>query len=168
MTIADELARLEELRRNGSLTEIEFEEAKRKALQESSSPYTAQDTSAQAFDTQQGKVAGIQEDTYCMLMHLSQLLSFSGAGIVVPIVMWLVGKDESELVRQHGARMMNWLLSSLIYVIVAGILCIVVIGFPMLIVLAILEIVFPIMAAIKCNNGVLWSYPGTIKFLDEN
>jgi len=163
MTIADELARLQELRDAGSLTESEFEEAKRKALHE-------QPQAAPVFGGAHvpGQVMGINEELYSMLMHLSQLLVVSGLGIIVPIAMWLIGKDESDFVRRQGNRMMNWFLSSLIYAVVFGLLCLVVIGIPLLMLLAILEIVFPIIAALKANNRELWSYPLAIRFFDED
>ena len=163
MTIADELARLQELRDSGALTETEFEEAKRKALHE-------QPQAASGFDGAPvaGQVMGINEELYSMLMHLSQLLVVSGLGIIVPIAMWVIGKDESDFVRRQGNRMMNWFLSSLIYMVVFGLLCLVVIGIPLLMLLAILEIVFPIIAALKANNGEFWSYPMAIRFFDED
>ncbi|MDR0327753.1 MAG: DUF4870 domain-containing protein, partial [Planctomycetaceae bacterium] len=42
--------------------------------------------------------------TYCMLLHLSQLLNciIPFAGIVVPIVLWAINKDKSTEVDQHG------------------------------------------------------------------
>ena len=82
--------------------------------------------------------------------------------------MWVLGKDQSELVHQHGNRMMNWLISSFIYGVVSALLVIFLIGVPMAIVLGILSVVFPILAALKANDGHLWSYPLTIKFLQED
>lgn len=181
MSIADELARLEELRRIGSLTEIEFEEAKRLALdsqsagQNSSSadrrpdrspnPYAAVEPgNAMAF----GEIHGIKENTWCALMHLSQLLTISGLGIVVPIVMYITSKDESEMARRQGACMMNWFISSILYAIVFLILSFFLIGIPLLILLGIVELVFPVIAAIKANDGKVWSYPGAIHFFDEH
>ena len=101
-------------------------------------------------------------------MHLSPLASWSGIGIILPIVMWAISKDESDLARRHGARMMNWLISSVIYAGVGVVLSLVFIGIPILIVLAICGIAFPILAALKCNNNELWSYPMAIRFLDED
>ena len=163
MTIADELARLQELRDAGSLTETEFEEAKRKALDE-------QPLAASGFGGGHvpGQVMGVNEELYCVLMHLSQLLVVSGLGIIVPIAMWVIGKDESDFVRRQGNRMMNWFLSSLIYAVVFGLLCLIFIGFPLLMLLAVVEIVFPIIAAVKANNGEFWSYPLAIRFFDED
>ncbi len=39
------------------------------------------------------------------------------------------------------------------------------IGGPLLIVLGVLGVVFPVIAAIKANNGVVWQYPLTIRVL---
>ena len=167
MTIADELARLEELRNNGSLTEIEFEEAKRKALDDhnqAGNPYAA----TTAPQNVPGQIHGMDEKTWCGLMHLSQLLNWSGLGIIVPIAMWIMSKDESEFARRNGAAMINWFISFFIYTTIAVILCFFLIGIPILIVLGILEIVFPIIACIKAMGGNVWPYPMTIRFLDEN
>jgi uncharacterized Tic20 family protein len=59
----------------------------------------------------------------------------------------------------------NWLISSLIYFVVSLVLTIVLIGILGLVALGIMSIVFPIIGGIKANNGELWEYPLTIKFL---
>jgi uncharacterized Tic20 family protein len=41
----------------------------------------------------------------------------------------------------------------------------VLVGILLLIALGIVAIVFPIIGAVKANNGELWEYPLTIKFL---
>ncbi|WP_161604689.1 DUF4870 domain-containing protein [Roseiconus nitratireducens] len=164
MNLSDELARLEELRRSGSLSEIEFEQAKRRVIDEHQSP------GATPFGgtSVPGQVYGLKEETWCALMHLSQLLVYSGLGIIVPIAMWLVSKDQSDASRRHGARMMNWLLSSLIYAAAGALLSMVLIGIPLLILVAILDFIFPIVAAVKANDGKLWSYPLAIRFFQED
>ncbi|MCC9599478.1 DUF4870 domain-containing protein [Stieleria sp. JC731] len=164
MTITDELDRLQQLRDQGSLTEAEFDEAKRKVLGgQTHNPY-----GSGSLHQGDGLVLGIDEKTFCTLMHLSQLLVLSMLGVVVPIGMWILGKEESDLVRRHGNRMMNWLISELIYGLVIGILCMFLVGFLLIPVIAVLGILFPIIAAIKCNNDTLWSYPLAIRFFDED
>ena len=64
--------------------------------------------------------------------------------------------------------MMNWLISSFIYLVISGLLVLVLVGIPLLIAVAILTVVFPVMAALKANEGQLWSYPLTIRFLQED
>ena len=53
----------------------------------------------------------------------------------------------------------------LLYDIIAGILCIVLIGIPILIALWILNTVLVIIASVKTSNGEFYRYPLTIRFL---
>ena len=65
----------------------------------------------------------------------------------------------------HGKMVANWMISAAIYVFVSFILMLVLVGFLTLFAVAIMGIVFPIIGAVKANNGELWEYPLTIKFL---
>lgn len=109
---------------------------------------------------------GMPLNTYCTLLHLSQLSSViaPGLGLILPIVMWATNKDKNEQIDRHGKITMNWLISAVIYSIVCIILSFVLIGIIGFVVLAILNIVFAIIAAIKANEGVSWEYPLSIKF----
>lgn len=101
-----------------------------------------------------------------LLLHLSQLLGYVAPvlGWVVPVIIWQVKKDEMPLIDAHGKNVVNWLLSSLIYWTISVILAFVLIGIPMLILMGALVIIFPIIGAIKGNNGEVWKYPGAIPF----
>ena len=59
----------------------------------------------------------------------------------------------------------NWMISATIYAIVSIVLMFVLVGFLTILAVAVMGIVFPIIGAIKANNGELWEYPLTIKFL---
>jgi hypothetical protein len=102
-----------------------------------------------------------------MFLHLSQLLNFviPFAGVIAPIVIWQMKKDEIPALDAHGKMIANWMISGLIYSIVSFVLAFVLIGFLGFIALAVVGIAFPIIGAIKANNGELWEYPLTIKFL---
>ena len=110
---------------------------------------------------------GMPVNTYCMLLHLSQLASIlaPGLGVILPIVMWVVHKDKNEQIDQHGKVTINWLLSAFIYSIICGILMVVLIGILGFLVLFLLNFIFAIIAAIKANEGQLWAYPISFKFL---
>ena len=110
------------------------------------------------------KTWGMTENTYCMLMHLSILLSGSGFGIAVPIVLWAVNKDQSQVIDQHGKNVLNFLVSMLIYAFASIPLIFIGVGIATLIAIGIVSIVFPIMAAVKANDGVYWKYPLCIPF----
>lgn len=109
---------------------------------------------------------GIELNTFCMLLHLSQLAGFiiPGAGLVLPIIMWATTKDEHPAIHLHGLIVFNWMLSALIYFFVCFILTVILIGAPMMVVLGVLSLVFAIMGAVKANEGVYWPYPMSIDF----
>lgn len=109
---------------------------------------------------------GVELDTFCMLMHLSQLSGWilPGAGLVLPIVMWATNKDEHIEVHYHGLIIFNWMLSGFIYGIVSFILIFVLIGIPMMVALVLCSFIFTIIGAIKANDGRYWPYPLSIDF----
>ncbi len=110
---------------------------------------------------------GMEPNVFCMVMHLSQLTSFflPLIGIVFPIIMWTTEKEHNNDVDVHGRVIINWMISSIIYALISGLLCLILIGIPMLIALVIVSIVFTIMGAVKANDGQIWSYPMSITFL---
>ena len=102
-----------------------------------------------------------------LFLHLS-LLIYAFAfpiGAVAPILIWQLKKDDIPGLEAHGKMAANWMISLAIYFSVSFVLAFVLIGFLGFLVFGIMAIVFPIIAAIKANNGELWEYPLTIKFL---
>lgn len=102
-----------------------------------------------------------------MFLHLSQLagLIIPFAGIVVPIVIWQTQKEKIPALDAHGKMVANWMISAVIYSVISVILMFVLIGFLTILAVMLMAMVFPIIGAIKANNGELWDYPLTIKFL---
>ncbi len=150
----EDLKLLDELRQKGSITEEEYQREKDKILNKNN------------FSTNRA-LFGLEENTYLMLMHLSQFLGFLfvGLGFLAPIIMWLTNKDNNTKVDSHGKNILNFIISMVIYYIASGILCILLIGIPLLIMLGILNFVFIIIAAIKGGNGEYWKYPFSIEFV---
>ena len=103
-----------------------------------------------------------------MFLHMSLLLGFliPVLGLVVPILIWQLKRDEFPGIDPHGKNVMNWIISFFIYGVGSAILCMVVIGFPMLMALGVCGIIFPIIGGIKANDGEVWGYPLAIKFLN--
>lgn len=113
------------------------------------------------------KYWGMDQNTFCMLMHLSQFSSclIPGAGLVLPIVMWATNKDSSPTIDQHGKAIINWMISALIYLAISFVLTFIVIGFVGFLVVSVLAIIFPIIGAVKANSGIYWKYPLTFEFI---
>lgn len=61
---------------------------------------------------------------------------------------------------------MNWTISHAIYSVAAWILSIVLIGYVLLAILAILDLIFLIIAAVQASERKAWKYPLTIPFFD--
>ena len=108
-----------------------------------------------------------EEKQMGLFLHLSQLagLIIPLAGLVAPIIIWQTQKDKMPALDAHGKMVTNWIISLLIYGVVSTVLVFVLVGILLWIALGIVSIVFPIVGAIKANNGELWEYPLTIKFL---
>ena len=105
---------------------------------------------------------------WAMFPHLAALLGFGvwGLGFVVgPLIVWLVKKDEFAFVDEHGKEAVNFQISMLIYMIIAGLLCFACVGFVLLPVVGIVDLIFLIVAAIKANNGEHYRYPLSIRFI---
>ena len=102
-----------------------------------------------------------------MFLHLAQLANviLFPVGIIVPIVIWQTQKDKIQGLVAHGKMVVYWMISSTIYAIVSIVLMFFLIGFLTIFAVGIMGIVFPIIGGIKANNGELWEYPLTIKFL---
>ena len=72
--------------------------------------------------------------------------------------------DELPEIDEHGKNAVNWIVSHLLWIVACVLLAFVGVGIPLLLVLAVLAVVFPLVAAIKASNGETWPYPMTISF----
>ncbi len=105
---------------------------------------------------------------WAMICHLSGL-----AGLVVPVIgcivgpliVWQIKKEEFPFVDEQGKEAVNFQISMLIYGIVAGLLCFACVGFVLAPAVAIFDLVFLLIAAVKANNGEHYRYPLTIRFI---
>ncbi|MBN1693908.1 DUF4870 domain-containing protein [candidate division WOR-3 bacterium] len=107
-------------------------------------------------------------NTWAMLCHLTALSLYVGVPfghIIVPLIIWLIKKDEFAFVDEQGKESLNFQISITIYGIVAGLLCLIAIGVILLPVIAVAHIVLTIMAAVKANQGEGYHYPFTLRFI---
>ena len=102
-----------------------------------------------------------------LFIHLSQFANvvLFPLGIILPIVLWQTQKDKLPGIDAHGKMVTNWMISCTIYAFVSFVLMFVLIGFLTIIAVGLMGIIFPIIGAVKANNGELWEYPLTIKFI---
>ncbi len=100
------------------------------------------------------------DHSYLMILHLSQLAGFlvPVAGLVAPIVLWLVRKDDPEVDR-HGREIANWIIFEFVGIVVSALLTLVCIGYVFLLIFAVLGIACPIIGAVKASSGEFYRYP---------
>ena len=107
--------------------------------------------------------------TWSVLCHASALLGlffhFFGH-LLGPLLVWLIKRGDAQEIDANGKESLNFQISMLIYDAVAAILCLIVIGIPILIALWILNTVFVIIASVKTSEGQLYRYPFTIRFIN--
>lgn len=153
----DQLQKIKRLHDDGVLSAEEYQAEKGRILAQS------------ATGTDSGKLWGMEERVFCMLLHFSQLLGvilpfIPFIGLVVPVVMWASEKDKSREVDIHGRIVLNWAISYIIYFAISLVLLAILIGGLLLVAVIVLNIVFAIIGGIRANNGEYWKYPLSIPF----
>ena len=107
--------------------------------------------------------------TWCVLCHASALAGFFFyflGHILGPLIVWLMKRGDSPKIDAYGKESLNFQISMLIYDAVAAILCIVLIGVPILIALWVLNTVLVIIASVKAGQGEFYRYPFTIRLIN--
>ncbi|MGL3199523.1 MULTISPECIES: DUF4870 domain-containing protein [Curtobacterium] len=87
--------------------------------------------------------------------------------IVVPIVAYLVLRDRGQFVREHTRVALNFHITMAIAGFVGGITSWLGIGVLILLAVAVLTVVFAIMAALAANRGEFYKYPLSIEFIKQ-
>jgi len=106
--------------------------------------------------------------TLGMVCHLSALIGLLGVpllNIVGPLVVWHWKKDQYAFVEDQGKESLNFQISMTLYGIVAGILTLILIGWVLLGIIWIVNLVLVIIAASKANKGEAYRYPLNLRLI---
>jgi uncharacterized Tic20 family protein len=74
-------------------------------------------------------------------------------------------RDESSWVNTNGRNSLNFQLSFMLYIVLTIPLCFILIGIPIVVLLATLKIICVIIASVKAAKGELFRYPLVIPFI---
>ncbi len=101
------------------------------------------------------------ERQWAMLCHVSAMLMYVTVigGIVAPLIIWLLKKDEMPFVADQGRETINFQITILLALIAAVILMFVVVGFLLFWALLAFHFVVTIVAAVRVTDGVWYRYP---------
>lgn len=126
-----------------------------------------------ANQTPAGGLATGSERTVAILAHLSALIaavvSVGWLSIVGPLVVYLVYKDRSPMVRQAAAGAFNFNLAVWLLIIAGWVCLFTVVLFPIAIILwvvaGVAALFCHIRGAVRASNGEAYSYPFSIPVL---
>ena len=98
-----------------------------------------------------------------LMATLIYVLSFFTT-FLAPLIIWLIKREDSAFVDRAGKNYFNFLISYVIWLTVSTILMFILIGFILFPIIAILNFIFTIVAAVKAYNGEDYLPPLSIRF----
>ncbi len=107
------------------------------------------------------------ERNWAMFCHFAALAGYliPFGHILGPLIVWLLKKDVYPLVEDQGKEALNFQLTVTIYLFAALLLSFVMIGVLLLFALALFELIFIVVAAVRSSAGELYRYPLTLRFI---
>ncbi len=99
--------------------------------------------------------------TLAMLAHLLAVVG----GFLPPLIIWLLRQDGSPLVIANAKESLNFQLTLMIAWLVSFGLLFILIGIVLMPILAIVQVVMPIVAALAANKGEMYRYPLTLRLI---
>ncbi len=125
--------------------------------------------------------------TWAMICHLSAFagLVFPLGHVLVPLIIWLIKREDSPFIADQGREAVNFQISMSIYILIAFLLNIILVGLgirmpsmsmslmgnmqllsmPVMAAVMLFGFGMVIYATIKANRGVLFRYPLTLRFI---
>lgn len=104
-----------------------------------------------------------EQKLLCALAHLG---TFVGIPILAPIIVLLVAKDSFTKMQAKEALGFQILLA--VSIAIAVILVFLLVGIPLLLILGLVALIFPIIAIVKVLDGIDYSYPLTGHIVRKN
>lgn len=104
---------------------------------------------------------------WAMACHLSALLGYCVplGNIVAPLVIWLAKRDQSAYIDEQGKEALNFQITMTIAFCVAVVMVFIVVGIFLLPILALVNLILIIIAAISVYKGQSFRYPFCLRFV---
>jgi uncharacterized Tic20 family protein len=102
-----------------------------------------------------------EDRTLGMFCHLGGLLT----GFIVPLVLWLLKKDQSPFVADQAREALNFQITMMIASVVAAASVLVLVGILLLPAVVILNIVWCIQGCLAAQRGEVYRYPYSLRLI---
>ena len=116
-----------------------------------------------------------EERNWALVAHLGGpaglLLSAGLFGFAVPLVVWLLKREESEFVAQQAREALNFQLTLFLLYALGWLFVLFTLGvgilivWPAFVMLWVLELILGIRAALRSNDGKAYRYPCSLRFI---
>jgi hypothetical protein len=103
-------------------------------------------------------IESTQDDrNMALLIHLGGIVT----GFIIPLVVWLIKKDQSRYIDDQGKEALNYQINLMVHALVLTVIAVATCGFGILLFIPwmVYAIVFPIIAATKVSAGEVYRYP---------
>jgi len=100
-----------------------------------------------------------------MLSHLLAIIG--GLGFIAPLIIWLIKKDDpnASFVTENAKESLNFQITVLLLAFVCCVLLLVFIGFPLMVLLGVTNLVLVILATVRSNEGKIYRYPFNFRLI---
>lgn len=103
--------------------------------------------------------------TICHLSGLAGLTVIPLVGLIAPLVIWLIKREDDPFIDDQGKEAVNFQITVAIAILASVPLWLICIGYVLTIAVWIADIVFCIIAAVKANTGLWYRYPLAIRLI---
>jgi uncharacterized protein len=101
-----------------------------------------------------------------LLGILSHILAIApGVGLLGPLVIYLLKKGQSSFVEENAKESLNFQITMILAFIISWMLVVVLIGFVLLGILSLLNIVLVIVATVKASENKIYRYPFNLRLI---
>lgn len=102
-----------------------------------------------------------------MLVHLAGLAGFCFpfGNVILTLIFWELKRHEYDFVDRQGKEALNFQISMSIYGLIAFALTFACVGVLLLPVVAIIDVVLLLIAAVRAHNGIEYRYPLTFRLV---
>ena len=103
-----------------------------------------------------------QDDkTMGLLAHILGIFAY----FVGPLIIWLIKKDTSPFVADQAKEALNFQITMTLLAVASFVLACIGVGFVILPIVGVVNIVFSILAAVETNKGVAYRYPFALRLV---
>ncbi len=108
-----------------------------------------------------------EEKNWGMLCHLAGLTGFifPFGNLIAPLIVWLMIRESSTFVDMQGKESLNFQISITTYFFLSLLLIFIFIGFILIPVILLIQVICVVIAAMKAQDGQTYRYPLTMRFI---